>query len=70
MTATQSLKIFEILQRHFKSSEDAKLVVQEIEEIVEEISKSNTSHEDVNIKIRDNVNYKYDEPILEEKSKH
>lgn len=36
MTATQSLKIFEILQRHFKSSEDAKLVVQEIEEIVEE----------------------------------
>jgi len=36
MTATQSLKIFEILQRHFKSSEDAKLVVREIEEIVEE----------------------------------
>ena len=36
MTATQSLKIFEILQRHFKSSEDVKLVVQEIEEIVEE----------------------------------
>ncbi len=35
MTATQSLKIYEILQRHFNNDADAKIVVQEIEQIVE-----------------------------------
>jgi hypothetical protein len=35
MTATQSFKIYEILQRHFKNNDDAKVVVQEIEQIVE-----------------------------------
>ena len=35
MTTTQSFKIYEILQRHFKSSDDAKIVVQEIEQIIE-----------------------------------
>ena len=35
MTATQSLKIYEILHRHFKSDEDAKVVVQEIETIID-----------------------------------
>lgn len=35
MTTTQSFKIYEILQRHFKNNEDAKVVVQEIEQIVE-----------------------------------
>ena len=35
MTATQSLKIYEILQRHFKNDADAKVVVEEIEQIVE-----------------------------------
>ncbi|HRO43359.1 MAG TPA: hypothetical protein PL009_11040 [Flavipsychrobacter sp.] len=34
MTATQSLKIYEILQRHFKSADDAKIVVEQIEQIV------------------------------------
>ena len=35
MTATQSLKIYEILQRHFKNEADAKIVVQEIETIID-----------------------------------
>jgi demethoxyubiquinone hydroxylase (CLK1/Coq7/Cat5 family) len=35
MTATQSFRIYEILQRHFKNSDDAKIVVQEIEQIIE-----------------------------------
>jgi|SRR6185437_10171857 len=35
MTTTQSFRIYEILQRHFKNSDDAKIIVQEIEEIVE-----------------------------------
>lgn len=34
MTATQSLKIYEILQRHFNNDADARIVVQEIEQIV------------------------------------
>lgn len=35
MTASQSFKIYEILQKHFQNPEDAKTVVQEIEQIVE-----------------------------------
>ena len=35
MTATQSLKIYEILHRHFKSDADAKSVVEEIETIID-----------------------------------
>lgn len=35
MTASQSLKIYEILQRHFNNDADARIVVQEIEQIVE-----------------------------------
>ncbi len=35
MTTSQSFKIYEILQKHFQSTEDAKIVVQEIEQIVE-----------------------------------
>ena len=35
MTAIQSLKIYEILNKHFKSTEDAKIVVSEIEQIIE-----------------------------------
>ncbi len=35
MTATQSLKIYEILQRHFNNDADARIIVQEIEQIVE-----------------------------------
>ena len=35
MTATQSLKIYEVLHRHFKSDADAKIVVEQIEQIVE-----------------------------------
>jgi hypothetical protein len=36
MTATQSLKIYEILVRHFKDESDARIVVGEIKQIVEE----------------------------------
>ncbi|MDI9364103.1 MAG: hypothetical protein QM541_04060 [Flavobacterium sp.] len=35
MAVTQSLKIYEILNKHFKNEEDAKIVIQQIEEIVE-----------------------------------
>lgn len=35
MTTTQSFRIYEVLQRHFKNSDDAKIIVQEIEQIVE-----------------------------------
>ncbi len=36
MTASQSLKIYETLNKHFKNPEDAKLIVEQIEQIVEE----------------------------------
>jgi predicted ribosome-associated RNA-binding protein Tma20 len=44
MTTTQSFRIYEVLQRHFKNSDDAKIIVQEIEQIVETKieNKSNT----------------------------
>lgn len=35
MTAIQSLKIYEILQRHFNNDADARVVVEEIQQIVE-----------------------------------
>jgi hypothetical protein len=35
MTASQSLKIYEILGKHFNNTEDAKIVVTEIEQIIE-----------------------------------
>ncbi len=36
MTASQSLKIYETLNKHFNNAEDAKLIVEQIEQIVEE----------------------------------
>lgn len=36
MTATQSLKIYKVLLRHFNNDEDARIVVEEIEQIVSE----------------------------------
>ena len=35
MTASQSLKIYEVLQKHFKNDADAKIVIEQIEGIVE-----------------------------------
>ncbi len=35
MTATQTLKIYQVLNKHFKNAEDASVVVPEIEEIVD-----------------------------------
>lgn len=34
MTATQSLKIYEVLNKHFKNPEDAKTVVEQIEQML------------------------------------
>lgn len=35
MTAAQSLKIYELLGKHFQNNEDARIVVTEIEQIIE-----------------------------------
>lgn len=35
MTATQTLKIYQILNKHFKNADDASVAVQEIEAIVD-----------------------------------
>ena len=35
MSSTHCFKIYELLQKHFHNDEDAKIVVQQIEEIVE-----------------------------------
>lgn len=35
ITATQSIRILEILQKNFKNDEDAKALVQEIEAVIE-----------------------------------
>lgn len=57
MTTTQSFKIYEILQRHFNNKDDAKIVVQEIEQIIEAKleSKSNllSTKEDISTLKRD-----------------
>ena len=39
MTADQSLKLFEIVNRHFKNEEDARAFVSEIDKLVTERSK-------------------------------
>lgn len=36
MTSSQSFKIYEILSKHFNNPEEAKIVVQEIEKVVDE----------------------------------
>ena len=36
MTTTQSIQIYDILSIHFKNKEDAKLVVQSIEKVIDE----------------------------------
>ena len=35
VTASQTLKIYELLNKHFKNEEDAKMLVQEIEQFIE-----------------------------------
>ena len=35
MTAAQSLKIYEVLGKHFNNTDDARIVVTEIEQIIE-----------------------------------
>jgi hypothetical protein len=57
VTTTQSFKIYEILQRHFNNKDDAKIVVPEIEQIIEAKleSKSNllSTKEDISTLKRD-----------------
>ncbi len=57
MTTTQSFKIYEILQRHFNNKDDPKILVQEIEQIIEAKleSKSNllSTKEDISTLKRD-----------------
>lgn len=36
VTASQSIKMYELLNKHFKNTEDAKVMVASIEEIVDE----------------------------------
>ncbi len=52
MTATQSLRIYEILHRHFKSDADAKVVVQEIETIID----NKFDKEKNNLSTKDDIN--------------
>jgi len=62
MTATQSLKIYETLNKHFKNPEDAKIVVEQIEEIVEnkvEAKKDILSTKEDILNIRNELNEKY-----------
>lgn len=51
MIATQTLKLYEILHKHFKSDADAKVVVQEIEVLIdnkfEEEKNSLSTKEDI-----------------------
>lgn len=35
VTASQTLKIYELLNKHFKNEEDAKALVQEIEQVID-----------------------------------
>jgi hypothetical protein len=35
VTASQTLKIYELLNKHFKTEEDAKALVQEIEQVID-----------------------------------
>ena len=67
MTATQSFKIYEVLQRHFKNNDDAKIVVQEIEQIVETKVESKmtilTTKEDL-LKLQVDVEKRFNSMIL------
>jgi len=64
MTTSQSFKIYEILQKHFQNAEDAKIVVQEIEEIVEKKVEAKkdilATKEDVHVVKQDLLNVKTD----------
>jgi hypothetical protein len=55
MTVTQSFKIYEVLHKHFKNDADAKIVVQEIEAIVDnkfEKEKNNLSTKEDILKLQ------------------
>ena len=44
ITASQSFKIFELLNKHFKNEQDAKLLVTEIENVIESRFQSEKDH--------------------------
>lgn len=64
MTSSQSVKIYEILQKYFQNAEDAKIVVQEIEEIVEKKVEAKkdilATKEDIYVVKQDLLNVKTD----------
>jgi hypothetical protein len=64
MTATQSFKIYEVLHKHFKNDADAKVVVQEIEVIIDnkfEKEKNNLStKEDIGLLKQDLLKFQID----------
>jgi hypothetical protein len=64
MTATSSFKIYEILQHHFKNEIEAKIVVQEIETIIDNkyAAKSNiiASKEDIGLIRQDLLKFQVD----------
>ncbi len=64
MTATQSFKIYEVLHKHFKNDADAKVVVQEIEVIIDnkfEKEKNNLStKEDISLLRQDLLKFQLD----------
>ncbi len=61
MTAEQSLKLFEIVNRHFKNEEDARLFVLELDNLItertKEEAKQSTTKEDL---VREISNAKID----------
>ena len=64
MTATQSFKIYEVLHKHFKNDAEAKVVVQEIEVIIDnkfEKEKNNLStKEDISLLRQDLLKFQLD----------
>ncbi|HEX7415269.1 MAG TPA: DUF1640 domain-containing protein [Bacteroidia bacterium] len=44
ITATQSFKIYELLNKHFKNEQDAKVLVSEIENVIDNKFEAEKSH--------------------------
>ena len=54
MTTTQSFKIYETLQRYLNNEDEAKLIIQEIEQVV------NTTNVDISLKHNELISKKLD----------
>jgi hypothetical protein len=64
MTGTQTLKIYEILHRHFKNEADAKSVVQELETVIDnkfvDKKESLATKEDISLMRQDVLKFQVD----------